>query len=59
LIAATVKQPLAGHFVELVGRLPSREARHWRRIERIADLRPGDLIAWLRPADSHSRDTGH
>jgi len=59
LISATVQRPLARHFVELVERLPSREARRWRRIERVADLRPGDLIAWLRPADSHSHDTGH
>jgi hypothetical protein len=59
LVAATVHRPLARHFVELVERLPSRDARRWRRIERVADLRPGDLIAWLRPADSHSRDTGH
>ena len=59
LIAATVKRPLARDFVGLISRLPTDTASHWRRLARATDLAPGDLIAWLRPADSKSRDTGH
>jgi hypothetical protein len=57
---ATVHRPLAKHFVAFVSTLPpGARAGLWRRVARIADLRPGDIIAWLRPPDSHSHNTGH
>src|SRR5215831_6582704 len=52
LIAATVKRPLARHFVQLVAGLPAAGVAHWRRIERVAELRRGDIIAWMKPLDS-------
>jgi len=38
---------------------PSAPRARWRRVVRAADLRPGDVVAWKRPADSHSKNTGH
>ena len=55
-----MRRPLARDFVGFIEALPAGAWRgHWRRVERARDLRPGDLIAWLRPADSRSKDTGH
>jgi hypothetical protein len=34
-------------------------AAPWQRLARVADLEPGDVVAWMRPADSTSRNTGH
>jgi len=31
----------------------------WRAVPTVAQLRPGDVIAWLKPADVKSRNTGH
>jgi hypothetical protein len=31
----------------------------WQRVGRVEDLRPGDVVAWLKPADSRSKNTGH
>jgi hypothetical protein len=31
----------------------------WKRIARVAELEPGDVVAWLRPPDSKSKSTGH
>jgi hypothetical protein len=60
LVAATVKRPLARDFVAFLSQLPPAGPRgHWRRVDHALDVRPGDLVAWLRPADSHSKDTGH
>jgi hypothetical protein len=57
LRAATKKRPLAKHFVTFFQNLPEHSA--WRRIERVQDLEPGDMIAWLRPADVVTKNTGH
>jgi len=60
LRAATVRRPLAKHYVAFLralgaGATPAR----WRAISHAADLEPGDVIAWLRPADVSTRNTGH
>jgi hypothetical protein len=34
-------------------------ASSWRSVARASDLQPGDVVAWLRPADSTSKNTGH
>ena len=59
LRAATVKRPLAKHFEGFFASLPSSNAPHWSRVARVADLQPGDIIAWLRVPGSSSRNTGH
>ncbi|HJL16868.1 MAG TPA: hypothetical protein RMH99_14485 [Sandaracinaceae bacterium LLY-WYZ-13_1] len=54
------QRPLAIHFVWQIERAPTDRFRGgWRRIERIEDVRPGDVFAWERPEDFESRNTGH
>ena len=58
--AATVRRPLARHFETFFASIPANTRRgHWMHVARVADLRPGDIIAWLQPADSTSKNTGH
>jgi hypothetical protein len=69
LQTATAKRPRAKDFTAFFASLPTdggdapkatgAPRAHWRRVVRAADLRPGDVIAWKRPADSHSKNTGH
>ncbi|RZO61441.1 MAG: hypothetical protein EVA89_11670 [Sandaracinaceae bacterium] len=54
------QRPLAIHFVWRIQRAPTDRFRGgWRRIERISDVRPGDVFAWRRPEGFRSRNTGH
>src|SRR4029078_5489422 len=55
VVEATVRRPLARHFEAF---FPAPRAP-WTRVERAADLVPGDIIAWLEPPAKHSRNTGH
>ena len=57
LVAATVKRPLAKHFVDFFS-APSPHT-HWARVARVQDMQPGDVLAWRRPADVVSKNTGH
>lgn len=41
------------------GTAGSAAAGPWRAVPTVAELRPGDVIAWLKPADVRSRNTGH
>jgi len=34
-------------------------ASPWKVVNRASDLEPGDVVAWLKPADSTSKNTGH
>ena len=55
-----LSRPLAVHFVQAIERAPTRGYRRgWQRIERIQDVRPGDVFAWRRPDGFPSRNTGH
>ena len=56
LRTATVKRPLAKHFVEF---FQHGEHKAWKAIPRALDLAPGDVIAWLKPADVETKNTGH
>ncbi|MBW4681601.1 MAG: hypothetical protein KME19_16005 [Microcoleus vaginatus WJT46-NPBG5] len=57
---ATVRRPLAKHFVRFITSLPPGEVEgHWKPLEQVTDLAPGDIIAWLKPADIESDNTGH
>jgi len=48
------------HFVRAIERAPvGRFSRGWQRLERIQDVRPGDLFAWRRPEGFPSNNTGH
>ena len=48
-------RPLAKHFEAA---LAAPEAP-WHAVNRVDDVRPGDVITWLEPADVASRNTGH
>ncbi len=54
------QRPLARDFQRRIGRAPAEKERGgWRRIERIADLAPGDVVAWRKPVEIESANTGH
>jgi hypothetical protein len=54
------QRPLARDFQRRIARAPrDRERGGWRRIARIADLAPGDVVAWVKPAEIDSPNTGH
>jgi hypothetical protein len=59
--AAGHKRPRALEFHEAFAAAPAEEkgAKGWRRIERLADARPGDLLAWRREEIKPGEDTGH
>jgi hypothetical protein len=53
-------RPVARDFYGVIARAPTDRARRgWRRIDHIESVRPGDVFAWLRPADWPRRNTGH
>ncbi|HEY1548406.1 MAG TPA: hypothetical protein VGG28_11325 [Kofleriaceae bacterium] len=51
LVTATRPRPLAKDFYAFFA---TRD-----RVDHVADLVPGDIIAWLEPPAKHSRNTGH
>jgi hypothetical protein len=54
------KRPLAKHYVELIdGLAPGQKKGRWKRIGKAAELAPGDVVAWLKPQDVTSNNTGH
>lgn len=51
---------VARDFHRVIARAPAARARSgWQRVASVADARPGDVIAWLKPRESTSRNTGH
>lgn len=57
---ATVRRPLAKHFVRFITSLPpGKVVGRWRQVERVTDLTPGDIIAWIKPPAVVSNNTGH
>jgi hypothetical protein len=64
LPVTTSTRPLAKDFehhfrAAADGSGDSAAAGPWREVPTVAELRPGDVIAWLKPADVKSRNTGH
>jgi hypothetical protein len=60
LLALGSGRPVARDFHRVIGRAPAQRARNgWQRLAHIADARPGDVIAWVKPRGSTSRNTGH
>jgi hypothetical protein len=57
LRAATVKRPLAKHFVQFLSAESAKQ--HFQRLLRIQDLAAGDIVAWQKPDDVVSTNTGH
>jgi hypothetical protein len=53
-------RPLARDYQRLIAAIPpGSERRGWRRIPRVDDAAPGDLIAWRKPDIVRSRNSGH
>lgn len=60
LTKATVRRPLSKHIVGFIEGIPAASPMgRWHRVTRAIDLVPGDIVAWLKPADSTSTNTGH
>ncbi len=55
---AKAHRPLAQDFYTLFAS-KTQDAQHWERIRKASDLRGGDVVAWLRPQDNDSKNTGH
>lgn len=55
-----VERPLAKHFTSYYASIePGKVKGGWTRVARAIDLVPGDVVAWLKPADLVSANTGH
>lgn len=54
-------RPLAKDFYKYFKDLSKKPNKiGWSRVEHTADLKPGDIIAWLKvPSDKDSENTGH
>jgi hypothetical protein len=51
--------PRADELYEFLATSPTDDSTGWRRIDRLADSRPGDIIGWpLEPVEP-GHDTGH
>jgi hypothetical protein len=54
------RRPLAKHFQAFFASLPvGAESGHWQRVARVSDLQAGDVVAWVKPPDVVSKNTGH
>ncbi|MEZ4233479.1 MAG: hypothetical protein R3B89_30155 [Polyangiaceae bacterium] len=54
-------RPLARDYYHVIARSPTQASRAgWRKIERVVDVQPGDIVAWLKPKVLRkSTNTGH
>lgn len=53
-------RPVAVDFYRVIRDAPRARPRDgWQRVGRIADARPGDVLAWPRPSWFPSHNTGH
>jgi hypothetical protein len=53
-------RPLARDFQRRIARAPvERERGGWRRVARVSELAPGDVVAWIKPQEIDSPNTGH
>jgi hypothetical protein len=54
-------RPLARDYYHQIARTPAGAAPRWgwSRVARVEDAAPGDVIAWLRPKELRSTNTGH
>jgi hypothetical protein len=60
LQASTPRRPRSSEIVAFLESIPPGSARgRWQRVARVADLTPGDVVSWLKPPDSRSKNTGH
>lgn len=56
----SVTRPLAKHYELFFASIePGAKKSGWSRVVRAIDLQPGDVVAWLKPADLVTTNTGH
>lgn len=55
----TKKRPLAQDFHSLFEQLEHKERGPWKPVRHARNLKPGDIVAWLKSPDSDSHNTGH
>jgi hypothetical protein len=54
------RRPLARDFQRRIARIAPGEPKYgWQRIEKVRDLEPGDVVAWIKPPEIRSPNTGH
>ncbi len=60
-MVVTTRQPspLAKHYEAFFAKLPPIGAGHWMPVKTADALVRGDVIAWKKPANSLSKNTGH
>jgi hypothetical protein len=57
---AAIARPLAKHYEMFFESIAAGATKSgWTRVARAADIRPGDVVAWLKPAELVSDNTGH
>jgi hypothetical protein len=58
--ATTARRPRSVEYVAFLEGIPEggRKGR-WQRLGRVQELAPGDVVVWLKTADSRSTNTGH
>ena len=59
LPVTTSTRPLAADIERHLETIGDSGADPWRRVPTVADLAPGDVVAWLATEDSNTDDTGH
>jgi hypothetical protein len=52
-----VKRPLAKHFVQFLSADSAKQ--NFQRLTQVRQLLPGDILAWNKPEDLASSNTGH
>jgi len=53
------KRPLAQDVFHFFEGLPEAGSGPWRPVRHARNLKPGDIVSWLKAADSDSHNTGH
>lgn len=58
--ATATRRPRSKEYVTFLMAIPAgARAGRWQRVGRAADLQPGDVVTWLKPPGSRSKNTGH
>jgi hypothetical protein len=53
------RRPLAQDFYNLFSSRSTKSSSHWQHIRKLNNVHAGDVVAWLRPIDNDSNNTGH
>ncbi len=53
-------RPLARDYYSRITAIKPDQPRYgWSRVVRVSDIAPGDVIAWVKPKEVNSKNTGH